>query len=246
VSTTPPPDPAPAAPAANPPAPRARQRARTAALLAARIAFDLLVIDAAVETWLAGSPARLAVAGGALLYFVLTAYVVSKGGRVGGRGWLMDPLAGAILFLGFLVAACWTPEGTINGVRALGQTAPAVLSGTMVALVAAAAVRATAPGGARSWWIRLPAILVSGYACVAFARAIPAGTAFRELLTGHGFWLRLPWWLQGTWLGAFVVLPAAFLREVGASIARLEAGPYLRWMLVFALGCWLAFNVASL
>jgi hypothetical protein len=40
VSTTPPPDPAPAAPAANPPAPRARQRARTAALLAARIAFE--------------------------------------------------------------------------------------------------------------------------------------------------------------------------------------------------------------
>ncbi len=230
---------------AGPPHSRARARAVAAGRLAVRLAFDLLVIDAAVESWLAGSPLRVIVAVGALVYFLLTAYVVSKGGRVGGRGWLMDPLAGAVVYLGFVVAASWTKEGLAYGLTVIRHPAPAVLSGTMLALVAAAALRLAGPGGSRSWWVRGATILVCGYASAAFAMAMPAGAPFAELITGHGFWLRLPWWGQGPWIGAFLVLPAAFLRELGASIARLQTVPYLRWMIVFALGCWTAFNAAS-
>jgi hypothetical protein len=237
------------APRARPVGPRvsrAADNARTAGRLAVRLAFDLLVIDAVVESWLAGSPIRVGLAAGAAVYFMLTAYVVSKGGRVSGRGWLMDPLTGAIVFLGFLVACSWTREWTVHGIHALRHPAPYVLPATFIALVVAAAWRMVAPGGTRSWSIRVLMLLVSGYACAAFARSIAGHAAFVDMLTGHGFWPGLPWWLQGTWIGAFLILPVAFLRELGASIARLETSPYLRWMLVFGVGCWIAFNVASL
>jgi hypothetical protein len=203
------------------------------------------VLDAAIESWLAGSPIRLGLAAGALLYVLLSAYVVSKGGRVGSRGWLMDPLAGAILFLGFLVACCWTAEWTSQGVTVARQPAPVVLSGAMAALAVTAAVRMAGPGGASAWWLRVPVLLACGYAAASFARGIADATPFPALLAGGAVWPRLPWWAQGTWLGAFVVLPAAFLRELGAAITRLAAAPYLRWMLVFGLGWWMAFNAAS-
>jgi hypothetical protein len=229
----------------SPPPSPARTRALAAGRLLVRLAFDLLVIDAAVESWLAGSPIRMGLAATAALYFVLTGYVVSKGGRVGGRGWLMDPFAGAILFLGFLVACSWAKEWTATGIAVLRHGAPVVLPGAMIALVVAAACRMLLPGGTTSWTIRVVTLLVCGYATASFARGIADAAPFHDLLTGRAFWLRLPWWGQGAWLGAFVVLPVAFLRELGASIARLAAVPYLRWMLIFGLGCWVAFNVAS-
>jgi hypothetical protein len=235
-----------APPPEAPPRSRAAERALHAARLAARLAFDLLVIDAAVESWMAGSPLRLGFAAAAALYLGLTAYVVSKGGRVGGRGWLMDPLAGAVVFLGFLVACSWSKDGLVHGVNALRQPTPAVLAGTMIALVVLAAARIVGPGGARSWWIRVPVALVSAYAGAMFWMAIRARAPFIDLLTGHGYWRGVPWWIQGTWIGAFVLPPVAFLREVGASIARLEAEPHLRWMFVFGVACWIVFNVAGL
>jgi hypothetical protein len=239
-------DKAPLALPAGPPPSQARTRALTAGRLIVRLAFDFLVMDAAVESWMTGSPLRLGLAAGALLYFLLTAYVVSKGGRVGGRGWLMDPFAGAILFLGFLVACSWAREWTTSGITVARHATPVVLSSALIVLVAAAAGRMLLPGGTTSWSVRIATLVVCGYACASFGRGIANSMSFPDLLTGHAFWLRLPWWAQGAWLGAFVVVPVAFLRELGASIARLAAVPYLRWMLIFGFGCWIAFNVASL
>lgn len=234
----------PAGPAPSVPSP-ARQRALAAGRLVVRFTFDLLVIDAAIESWLAGSPLRVELAAAAALYFLLTAYVVSKGGRVGGRGWLMDPLAGAIVFLGFLVASSWAREWTATGITVARHGAPVVLPATMIALIVAAAGRMLLRGGTTSWTVRVATLVLCSYAGVSFGRGMAAAAAFPDLLGGHAFWQRMPWWGQGAWLGAFLVLPVAFLRELGASIARLATVPYLRWMLVFGLGCWIAFNVAS-
>jgi hypothetical protein len=227
-------------------APPAASRLRRLGALATRLVFDLLVIDAAAETWLAASPMRLEVAAAALVYFALTAYVMSKGGRIGSRGWLMDPVVPLVVFLGFLVACSWTRDGLVQGVQALRQPTPVVLSGALAGLLFLATVRMAGPGGARSWWLRVPIVALGAYACVAFGRASAGQSPFIDLVTGHGFWLALPQGLQGTWLGAFVLLPLAFLREVGAAIARLGFFPYIRWMFVFGFGCWIVFNAASL
>jgi hypothetical protein len=237
-------EPEPAAPAALPPPPSGRLSLALAVLV--RVAFDLLVIDAAVESWLAGSPLRTGIAAAALLYLALTAYVMSKGGRVGGRGWLMDAGAGAIVFLGLAVSSSWSREWMVNGLRAVQHDTATVLAGAMLALAAAAGVRMAGPGGARSWWVRVPIVGVSGYAAASFGAAMAARAPFLALLTGHGYWPGLPWWLQGTWIGAFVLVPVALVRELLTSIARLQSVPYLRWMIIFGLGCWIAYNAASL
>lgn len=228
----------------TPTEPPASPRLRRTGAVAVRLAGDLLVLDAIYETWRGGSPLHVWVAAGALVYFGLTAYVLANGGRVGGRGWLMDPVAPFVLFLAFLIASSWSPEGTVHGVRAAGRPTEVVLSAVMVVLVTASAVRMVAPGGARSWWLRGAWLAVCGYGAAAFGHAAMSHTAFVPLLTGHG-WPPLPWWIQGTWIGAFVVLPVAFARELGAAIARLSVFPYIRWMFVFGCACWVVFNVAS-
>lgn len=226
--------------------PRTPSRVRRLGALAVRLLLDLLVLDAVVESWQAASPLRMTIAAIAGVYFLLTAYVLSKGGRIGGRGWLMDPGAPAIVFLGFLVACSWWADGLVHGIAALRQPTPVVLAGAFCLLALAATARMAGPGGVRTWWLRLPIAALGGYSVLAMAQATAARLLFPLLLNGHGFPARAPWWLQGTWLGIFLLLPVAFLRELGAAIARLAVFPYLRWMLIFGFGCWIAFNGLSL
>src|SRR5512140_1119752 len=90
----------------EPPEPsRWRARARFAGALGVRVVFDALVLDAAYETWMSPSPIRTGVVVATVLYFGLTMWVFSKGGRIGGPGWLTDPATPLILLLGFMVAA---------------------------------------------------------------------------------------------------------------------------------------------
>ena len=98
------------------------------------------------------------------------------------------------------------------------------------------------PAGLAALSLRIPLALVGTYATASFAHAVLVRTPFVALLDGHGVPGMLPWWLQGTWIGAFLLLPLAFFRELGAAIARLAMFPDLRWMVIFAMGCWIALN----
>jgi len=151
-----------------------------------------------------------------------------------------------VLVLAFLVGSSWTPDGLARGVVALARPTPVVMASAFGALLLAAAARMVGPGGARSWWARAGYLVIAAYAVAAFVLAVRDQTPVTAALRGGGFWQRLPWWAQGTWVGAFLLLPLAFFRELGASIARLATTPYLRWMIVFGLGCWIALNLSSL
>jgi hypothetical protein len=211
-----------------------------------RLALDLLVVDAAWETWWAGSPLRPTVAGAAVLYFLLSGYVVWKGGRPGGRGWLMDPAAPAVLLLGFLVGCSWSRESLVNGVVMLQQPTPVLLTGAIGLLAILGVARMIGPGGARPLWLKAVLGLAGLYAGLSFARAAALGLPLLDLLSGRGLPAGLPWWLQGTMIGAGVLVPLSLAREVGTAIVRLTTFPYLRWILIFGMGCWVLGNVASL
>ena len=198
--------------------------------------FDLLLLDMAWETWSTGFPIRTAVVGGVALYFALSLYVISKGGRVGGRGWLMDPLVPAILFVGCLVGCTFSSTGFVQGAVALRQPTTLLMTGTTGTLIVLACIRLVAPGGAKSWWLRIALVALCGYALAGFVLGARASVAFKTLLDQPGFPLLLPRWLQATWVGAWVVLPLATARELGAMIARLKVAPYLAWMMLFGAG----------
>jgi hypothetical protein len=213
--------------------------------LAVRLALDVLLVEAAVETWVGGGTLRVGMAAAVGLYLALSIYVIASGGRIGGRGWLMQPLAPAVLFAALLVASTYVPGALATGVMILRQPTSAAMTGFTVALVVAACARLVGPGGARSWWLRVPLALTCAYAAAGFVLGHRAGQPFLAQVNDVGFWSALPRWLQGTWIGAWVVLPLAAARELGAMIARLKVAPYLAWLLLFGLGWWLMVNVAS-
>jgi hypothetical protein len=225
---------------------RWRDRAGRLGVLSLRLALDALLIDAAWETWRSPSPLRVAVALGTAAFAALTLWVLSQGGRVGGRGWLTDPAAPLILLLAFLVAATGSRDGAARGVVMLGQPTSVVLVGAMAALASLAAFRLIGPAGFKAWWARLLLAGLGTYAVVAFVLALRDNTALAALVTGGGEWRVLPTWLRGARLGAFVLLPLALAREFGVFMVRLALAGLLRWMIVFALGIWMAANVASL
>src|ERR1035437_3316189 len=94
---------------------RWRSRVRFAGALVVRLAFDALVLDAAYETWMSPSPIRVGVLAATALYFGLTLWVFTQGGRIGGPGWLTDPATPLVLLLGFMVAGTWSVAGAAGG-----------------------------------------------------------------------------------------------------------------------------------
>jgi hypothetical protein len=223
-----------------------RARASRLGVVSLRLALDALLIDAAWETWRSPSPLRVVVALCTAAFIALTLWVVSQGGRIGGRGWLTDPAAPFILLLAFLVAATGSRDGAARGVVMVGQPTAAVLVGTMTLLAVLAVFRLAGPAGFRAWWARLLVAGLGIYAAVAFALALQAGITLSTLVAGGGEWRALPSWLRGARLGAIVVLPLAFARESGMAMVRLTFAGLLRWMIIFALGIWIVVNATGL
>src|SRR3954468_16450073 len=60
---------------------------------------------------------------------------------------------------------------------------------------------------------------LAGYGAVAFLYAMLTGITLRAALTGHGLFPRLPYVLQGAFIGGFVILPLGWI----ASLARAGA-----------------------
>jgi hypothetical protein len=236
--------PEPESPADVPVRPLAARAARLGVLLI-RLTGDALLIDAAFETWRSGSPLRVIVALAVAAFVALTLWVLSKGGRIGGRGWLTDPSAPFILLLGLLVYVAGAREDVARGLVMLGQRTDTVLVGTLLLLVAFAVFRLAGPGGVRSWWLRLGLVAVGGYAGGSLALALAGHTPFLAVIAGDSAWRAAPVGLRGASVGAFGLLPLAFLREFGVAMAKLTLTGLLRWMFVFALGIWIAARAAG-
>jgi hypothetical protein len=225
---------------------RWRRAARLAGVVAVRIVFDALVLDAAYETWMSPSPIRAGVVVATAVYFTLTIWVLSKGGRIGGPGWLTDPATPLILLLGFIVAATWSPAGVTGGLVMLQQPTSLVLAGATLLVTVLAAYRLAGPSGMRAWWARLVVGVVWSYSAAALVLALRARTPYALLLAGDSPWRSLPVALRGASVGAFVLPVAAFAREVWGYMVTLTFRGLLRWMVIFAVATWMAINGRSL
>ena len=214
-------------------------------VLLVRLAGDALLIDAAYETWRSGSPLRTIVVAAVAGFALLTLWVLSQGGRIGGRGWLTDPASPYILLLGLFIYSAGSPTDIANGPVLVGQPAGVALSGILFLLVALAVVRFSGPWGVRTLWLRVLVAALGVYAVWSLVLALRARTGGVAVLAGDCEWRAAPVWLRGGYVGAFVMLPLAFVREFADAMTRLTLVGLFRWMVIFALGCWLAIRVAG-
>jgi len=167
----------------------------------------LLLADVAIETFWSGAPVRWWVLGVVTVSLVGVLVAWRSAPTIWKR---MTPAvlatSGAGVFLVLLAATVWLPGGLDNGVRLAGQptsvvlallsTCAVILAGTVVLRLRAVPL-----------WARLALTALAAYACAGFVVGLLRSTPFLDLFHGLGFWSRLPVWLQGPRLGAFVVLP---------------------------------------
>jgi hypothetical protein len=214
---------------------------RWVGLLLARLLMDAALIDAGVETWLAGSPVRLWVAAPIALYVVFTLWTLKQGSRLAAPGIVTQTPAAFYLFLGILVAVTQERAGLAAGVVMFRRSMPVILTATALVVTVLATLRMAIVRG-RAPWFRIVILALGAYAAAALWLGVVRGTPLPDLLHGHSEWHRVPYWLQGAFLGAAVLTPLAFARELIVSMRVLELGGHLRWMVVFFLGAWIVFN----
>jgi len=199
------------------------------------------MLDAAVETWISGSPIRDWVVVPIAAYLVLTLWLLSQGARLGGGGWFMQPFTPVIVLLAILAATTGTWAATAHGLVVANQPTSTVLAVATLCVVLLAGLRLVGSKSLHAL-LRLVIGLVTAYAVAALLLGIRSALPYSALLHGHGFWQSLPYWLQGAFLGSFVILPLALVAELGVALARLVLGKRIGWILAFGLALWIAYN----
>ncbi len=192
--------PPPAAPA--PPGPKASGGIGASIV---SVILALLLIDVAVETFLAGSPLLISVVVVEVLVIVLLALLWS---RVGSTTRVMIPLAGLVGLVAWAVVR--VGAGADPALRLATLTLPRIaVALTAIAVLMGALTPLLLFG--RRWYFGLPLTIIGLYALVPLARALLVAAALPRVLAGEFDWQSLPFWLQGGYLGGGVLLPLALL-----------------------------------
>lgn len=172
---------------------------RRMAVPAAAVLLYLFLLDAAVETMLSGSPGRWVVG---LVVLVYLGGTVIFWRRLNWNVRLTSALALALLLAALSV---WLPEGVSRGLTILGQPTSRVLTGLSLLTVLMAALilgrtRLPLP-------LRIAILVIAAYGVAGFLYGLLTATPFATLLQGGSLWRRFPFWLQGAFLGAFLIVP---------------------------------------
>jgi hypothetical protein len=179
--------------------------------------FALLLLDLAVETFLAGSPLLVSVAVVGVAAIAILALLWT---RVGPTTRMMVPLVGLVGLVAWAVVRLGADADP--ALRLATLTLPRIAVALTAAAVAMAALLPLVLFGKR-WYFGVPMTLVGLYALVPLGRALLVAAALPRVLAGEFDWQRLPFWLQGGYLGGGVLLPLgllAALAALGAALVR--------------------------
>ncbi len=194
------------------------------------IFLDLLLLDAGIETFLRGSPTRRLVGIVVGSYFALNVWLWRK------MGWLVKAGLSALVLLGLLAFAAWQQQSSREGIVLLGHTTSALLSvvtGGAVAFAGIALARVRPLGLAG----RLAVALLTVYAVAAFVFGVATRRPYPDLYHGASLWTHLPFWLQGAFVGSFVLVPVALVSLTLSGLLRPRETTFGRWGYTFLFLC---------
>jgi hypothetical protein len=180
------------------------------------VVAQMLLLDAAVETFSSGSPIRWSIAGVAAL---------SLGGVA--LLWRRRPAALAIIPLtGLAASIAWATIRLGTGADPALRMATLPLARIAALLGVASAAAAVmliycVPFVRRRWYLGAPVAALALYALVPLVRGVLAAAPLSQILGGAFDWQRLPFWLQGGYLAAEVVLPIGLIAGLAVTITRM-------------------------
>jgi hypothetical protein len=186
------------------------------------VGLYLLLVDVALETVLSGSPLRWFVAGIVAGYLAVSVVLQRR------FGWGATAACSLIVLAATIALSAWLPAGLSHGIVALRQSSAVLLSAaTVLAILLAAFVAA-----------RLNVLPVAGrvvaaglaiYSSVAFALGIMDSTAYSTFFHGGSLWQRLPFWLQGPFVGALVLVPLVLTAHIINGARRVRGKRLREW-----------------
>lgn len=197
------------------------------------IAAQVALLDAAIETFWSGSPLRWWIAPPVLVFVALSAWSWRPGKWLARWfGWSGAAATSMLALFALFVASAWIPGGQVDGMRMLRQPTATLLTVATAAAVALAAftlVRAVSFLPTTALLVtRAVVVALAAYAVVALALGVHDRTPYAALFQGHSLWQRSPFWLQGAFTGGLVLVPLAFLAQIGRVVAAWRRGQLAR------------------
>jgi hypothetical protein len=173
----------------------------------------LALTDAAVETFVGHSPLRWIIGGTVAAYLALSALLWRK------LSWAAKASLSLFVLFSLMAFAAWRPEGSDSPLTLLRQPTSTLLSAaTILGILLAGWILARLKF--LPWPARGALVLLAAYGVAAFVVGIMARTPYGALLHGGSLWEKLPFWLQGAFIGAMVVVPASLLVDITERIHR--------------------------
>ena len=149
---------------------------------------------------------------------------VAAGRRV--IGWRGRLAGTAVVLLALVAVAAFRAGSEITP----GFYVAGLALGRVIALVAAAGVMLACaallylPGVRRRWWLMLVAACVGLYSLLPMVAALVRGIPLSRAVRGEGFWVLPPFWLQGVYVAAEVLVPFGVLVAVAMLVRPLLGG----------------------
>jgi hypothetical protein len=214
---------APSSVAPQPVAASQRDSSATASITALLLAIVLL--DVAVETFLAGSPIVWTVMGVEVVAIAVLALLWT---RVGPTTRLAIPLVGLLGVIAW--ASLRLGSGAEPGLRLATMRLPRMtVSLAIGAIVIAAMLPFALVFVRRAWYLGAMLALLAAFAVVPFVRGFLVAAPLSQVAAGVLDWSFLPVWLQGAVVATQVVLPIGLLVTLGLVVASLVKRERATW-----------------
>ena len=171
----------------------------------AAVGLSLLLLDAAVETFISGSTVRWWVAGLVGVAASTVAYFFHSRPHISRDiNWNVRATIVGFLLLVLITITAWLPGGLMEGIRLLGQPTSRVYSLVTLGAITVASI-ALESFAMRMPWLRWTIRFFAVYGVAGFLLGMLSATPYSSLFHGGSFWTRMPASLQGTTAGVLII-----------------------------------------
>ena len=199
-----------------------------------------LLINAAAEAVLKGSPLQWWLVGTVGGVLVLTALLWRP------TGWAMKAGLATLALLGLLAGTLWYVGDVSQGLTLIGQPSALVLTAVSGLLVGAAGLWLMLHR-AVPWWGKVIVGLITVYGTAAFVLPLLSAAGLPDVLAMTNL-DRLPFWIQGQFIGVVVLLPLALLALLITGVTQVRGRQLWGWgfrMAAFSMGLFMAFQLSA-